>query len=182
MRDKDPCRQKKTKLSTIYQVLGCVLAITFLATILVIKGISFSSYKKSSSGSDAARVAKPILTITNSDYEEEMQAGSEATMTFTVSNSDQEKYSETALGYTIKIDKSSSENGDIVFTLKESNDSGNTYTQQVAEETNSLTYSSLTPLPAGAQATHYFQLEYTPSFENHNQSLFEINVEAKQVI
>ena len=109
-----------------------------------------------------------------------------ASIEFTVPNLDQAKYSQTALQYTIKIEKMSSEEGNIAYTLYE-RDSAGEYTVRVASGTNSLTYSPTThpatkQLPAGTFDKHFFRLIYKPSFENRDQPLFYISVEAEQVI
>ena len=109
-----------------------------------------------------------------------------ASIEFTVPNLDQAKYSQTALQYTIKIEKMSSEEGNIAYTLYE-RDSASEYTVRVASGTNSLTYSPTTypateQLPAGTFDKHFFRLIYKPSFENRDQPLFYISVEAEQVI
>ena len=183
MQNKEPCRQKKTKISTTYQILGCILAITCLAVLLVIKGTSFSSYKKTSVGSDGATVAKPIVTVSSSNNTKLVAINKLASIEFTVSNDDQANYSQTALQYRIQIEKSSSYEGNITYKLYESSDSGSTYSQ-VATGTNSLTcpQTEQKQLPAGAPTKHYFKLEYTSDSENYDQSLLDISVDSEQII
>ena len=91
---------------------------------------------------------------------------------FTVSNLNQSKYSETTLQYQIQIEKLSSYEGNITYTLYESSDSGSAYIQ-VAIGTNSLTYPQTKEkqLPAGIFTKHYFTLEYSSDSENYDQSL-----------
>lgn len=183
MQNKDPCRKEKTKISTTYQILGCILAITCLVVLLVIKGISFSSYKKTSAGFDGATVAKPIVTFSSSNNTKLVDINKTASIEFTVSNNDQANYSQTALQYQLQIEKSSSYEGNITYVLYESSNSGSTYSQ-VASGTNSLTYpqTEQKQLPVGTPTKHYFKLEYTSDSENYDQSLLDISVDAEQII
>lgn len=180
MKNKDPSQKKKP--FTVFKMLGYIFGITFLVTFLVIKGISFSSYKKTYEVYDTATVAKPILNLTfPNGYETGVVVNSYPTIQFTISNEENGKISETALEYSINIEKKSSVDGNIQYTLYKSSDSGANYTQ-VADGCNSLKYSPKEQLPAGTLINHFYKLEYKAAFESFNQTLFNISVDVEQVI
>ena len=180
MKNKDPSQKKKP--FTVFKMLGYIFGTTFLVTFLVIKGISFSSYKKTCELQDAATVAKPILNLNfPNGYETGVVAYKLNSIQFTISNEENNKISETELEYSINIEKKSSVAGNIEYTLYESSDSGANYTQ-VANGTNSLKYSPKAQLSAGTLINHFYKLEYKADFESLDQTLFNISADAEQVI
>ena len=185
MKNKDPSQKKKP--FTVFKMLGYIFGTTFLVTFLVIKGISFSSYKKTCELQDAATVAKPILNLNfPNGYETVAVVNSSSTIQFTVSNKENGKISETALQYKISIEKNSElPQNSMYFWLSETDENGKTLPAGVgvagAGSDSAVSYSKK-QLPAGKFECHYYKLEYRTSVESLGQTLFNISVDVEQVI
>lgn len=183
MKNKDPSQKKKP--FTVFKMLGYIFGTTFLVTFLVIKGISFSSYKKTYEVYDTATVAKPILNLTfPNGYETGVVVNEDNHIQFTISNTENDKISETALEYKISIKKNtevSDKSMSMYFWIIETDAEGNNRNMK-KDGWDSVEYLSKKQLPAGSSEYHYYDLIYETYCENSDKPLFYISVDVEQVI